>query len=79
MFHECAISSEIKKETIRFSSETAHIKKRDGVLRLSGDVQIEFGKFIIKSDFLNLLIKSYIGLPITLYVFPEDRKEKFLN
>ena len=58
LFHEHGISSEIKKETIRFSSETAHIKKRDGVLRLSGDVQIEYGKFIIKSDFLLAKTKS---------------------
>ena len=58
LFHEHGISSEIKKETIRFSSETAHIKKRDGVLRLSGDVQVEYGKFIIKSDFLMAKTKS---------------------
>ena len=58
MFHEYGISSDIKKEKIRFSSETAHIKKRDGILRLSGDVQIEYGKFIIKSDFLMAKTKS---------------------
>ena len=58
LFHEYGISSEIKKETIRFSSETAHIKKRDGILRLSGNVQIEYGKFIIKADFLLAKTKS---------------------
>ena len=58
MFHGYGISSEIKKETIQFSSETAHIKKRDGILRLSGDVQIKYGKFIIKSDFLMAKTKS---------------------
>ena len=58
LFHEYGISSEIKKETIQFSSETAHIKKRDGILRLSGDVQIKYGKFIIKSDFLMAKTKS---------------------
>ena len=58
LFHGYGISSEIKKETIQFSSETAHIKKRDGVLHLSGDVQIEYGKYIIKSDFLLAKTKS---------------------
>ena len=58
LFHGYGISSEIRKETIRFSSETAHIKKMDGILRLSGDVQIEYGKFIIKSDFLMAKTKS---------------------
>ena len=58
LFHGYGISSEIKKETIQFSSETAHIKKRDGILRLSGDVQIKYGKFVIKSDFLMAKTKS---------------------
>ncbi len=44
--------SEINKEVIRFSSETAHIKKKDGVLYLSGDVKISYGEYLIKSDFL---------------------------
>ena len=52
MFHEYGISSEVKKETIRFSSETAHIKKLDGVLRLSGEVSISYGQYVIKSDSL---------------------------
>ena len=44
--------SEIKKEVIRLSSETAHIKKKDGVLYLSGDVKISYRGYLIKSDFL---------------------------
>ena len=50
--HEYGISSETKKETIRLSSESAHIKKRDGILWLSGDVNIVYGQYVIKSDFL---------------------------
>ena len=45
-------ASEIEKEVIKFSSETAHIKKKDGVLHLSGDVTISYGQYLIKSDFL---------------------------
>ncbi|MDC3087331.1 LptA/OstA family protein [Paracoccaceae bacterium] len=45
-------SSEIKKEIIRFSSETAHVKKKDGLLYLSGDVKISYKGYLIKSDFL---------------------------
>ena len=52
LFHGYGISSEVKKEKIRFSSEAAHIKKRDGILRLSGDVNISYGQYVIKSDFL---------------------------
>ena len=51
-FYGSEISSEIKKEIIRFSSETAHIKKKDGVLSLSGDVKISYRGYLIKSDFL---------------------------
>ena len=46
-------ASEIKKEIIKFSSETAHFKKKDGVLYLSGDVQISYRGYLIKSDFLS--------------------------
>ena len=45
-------ASEIEREVIKFSSETAHIKKNDGVLHLSGDVTISYGQYLIKSDFL---------------------------
>ena len=44
--------AEIKKEIIKFSSETAHFKKKDGVLYLSGDVKISYKGYLIKSDFL---------------------------
>ena len=52
LFYDGAESSEIKKEIIRFSSETAQIKKRDGLLYLSGEVKILYGQYVIKSDFL---------------------------
>lgn len=45
-------ASDIKKEIIKFSSETAHIKKKHGVLNLSGDVKISYRDYLIKSDFL---------------------------
>ena len=51
-FYELGISSEIEKEIIRFSSETAHIRKKDGILHLSGQVTISYGQYIIKSDHL---------------------------
>ena len=51
-FYASETFSEIKKEIIRFSSETAHIKKKDGVLYLSGDVKISYREYLIKSDFL---------------------------
>ena len=52
LFYGGVASSEIKKEIIRFSSETAQIKKRDGLLYLSGEVKILYGQYVIKSDFL---------------------------
>ena len=39
-FHGAGISAEVKREVLRFSSETAQIKKSDGILHLSGDVKI---------------------------------------
>ena len=51
-FYASVTFSEIKKEIIRFSSETAQIKKKDGVLYLSGDVKISYKEYLIKSDFL---------------------------
>ena len=50
LFYNGAVSSEIKKEIIRFSSETAQIKKRDGLLYLSGEVKILYGQYVIHSD-----------------------------
>ncbi len=52
-FYGSGIGSEIKKETIKFSSETAQIKRTDGVLNLSGKVKISYGQYLIKSDFLS--------------------------
>ena len=46
------IASENKKDLIRFSSENAHIKRKDGLLHLSGNVKILYGQYLIKSDFL---------------------------
>ena len=42
------IASENKKEVIKFSSENAYIKKKDGVLHLSGNVEISYGQYLIK-------------------------------
>ena len=52
LFYQGTTSSEIKKNIIRFSSETAQLKKRDGLLYLSGEVKILYGQYVIKSDFL---------------------------
>ena len=52
LFHGTAISSEIKREVLRFSSDTAQIKKSDGILHLSGEVKISYGQYVIKSDLL---------------------------
>ena len=62
LFYKDAASSEIKKEIIRFSSETAQIKKRDGLLYLSGEVKILYGQYVIKSDFLVAKTNS-VGTP----------------
>ena len=52
LFFGLAVASDVKKEIIRFSSDTAHIKKRDGILHLSGGVKITYGQYVIKSDLL---------------------------
>ena len=52
LFHGTAISSEIKREILRFSSDTAQIKKSDGILHLSGEVKISYGQYVIRSDLL---------------------------
>ena len=51
-FYGSETVSEIKKEIIKFSSETANFKKKDGVLYLSGDVKISYRDYLIRSDFL---------------------------
>ena len=52
LFHGAGISSEVKREVLRFSSDTAQIKKSDGILHLSGEVKITYGQYVIKSDLL---------------------------
>ena len=52
LFHGIGISSEVKREVLRFSSDTAQIKKSDGILHLSGEVKISYGQYVIKSDLL---------------------------
>ena len=52
LFSGVGVPSDVKKELLRFSSETANIKKRDGTLHLSGEVKISYGQYVIKSDLL---------------------------
>ena len=52
LYHGAGISSEVKREVLRFSSDTAQIKKSDGILHLSGEVKISYGQYVIKSDLL---------------------------
>ena len=58
LFHEAGISSEVKREVLRFSSDTAQIKKRDGILHLSGEVKILYGQYVIRSDLLTAKTNS---------------------
>ena len=51
-FDGVGISSEVKREVLRFSSDTAQIKKSDGILHLSGEVKISYGQYVIRSDLL---------------------------
>ena len=52
LFHGAGISSEVKREVLRFSSDTAQIKKSDGILHLSGEVKITYGQYVIRSGLL---------------------------
>ena len=52
LFHGSGISSEVKREVLKFSSDTAQIKKNDGILHLSGEVKISYGQYVIRSDLL---------------------------
>jgi lipopolysaccharide transport protein LptA len=52
LLHGVGSSSEAKREVLKFSSDTAQIKKTDGILHLSGEVKISYGQYVIKSDFL---------------------------
>ena len=58
LFHGVGISSEVKREVLRFSSDTAQIKKRDGILHLSGEVKILYGQYVIRSDLLTAKTNS---------------------
>ena len=49
LFHGAGISAEVKREVLRFSSDTAQIKKSDGILHLSGEVKISYGQYVILS------------------------------
>ena len=52
LLHGVGISSEVKREVLKFSSDTAQIKKSDGILHLSGEVKISYGQYVIRSDLL---------------------------
>ena len=52
LFDGVGISSEVKREVLSFSSDTAQIKKSDGILHLSGEVKISYGQYVIRSDLL---------------------------
>ena len=52
LFYGVGISSEVKREVLRFSSDTAQIKKSDGILHLSGEVKISYGQYVIRSGLL---------------------------
>ena len=58
LFHGAGISSEVKREVLSFSSDTAQIKKSDGILHLSGEVKIFYGQYVIRSDLLTAKSKS---------------------
>ena len=59
LFYGLEVSSDVKKQIIRFSSETAHIRKKDGILHLSGQVTISYGQYIIQSDLLMAKTKKF--------------------
>tara|TARA_B100000614_G_scaffold230294_1_gene223506 strand:- start:896 stop:1390 length:495 start_codon:yes stop_codon:yes gene_type:complete len=52
LFHGAGVSSEVNREVLRFSSDTAQIKKSDGILHLSGEVKITYGQYVIRSGVL---------------------------
>ena len=62
LLHGVGISSEVKREVLRFSSHNAQIKKGDGILHLSGEVKISYGQYVIRSDLLMAKTNS-IGSP----------------
>ena len=62
LFHGAGVSSDVKREVLRFSSDTAQIKKSDGILHLSGEVKISYGQYVIRSGILMAKTNS-IGSP----------------
>ena len=60
------VSSDIKNEPVRFSSETAHIKKRDGILHLSGEVTISYAQYLIKADHLTARTNNVESPEVTI-------------
>ena len=62
LFHGAGVSSEVNREVLRFSSDTAQIKKSDGILHLSGEVKISYGQYVIRSGILMAKTNS-IGSP----------------
>ena len=58
LFNGAGISSEVKREVLRFSSDTAQIKKSDGILHLSGEVKIFYGQYVIRADLLTAKTNS---------------------
>ena len=58
LFYGVGISSEVKREVLRFSSDSAQIKKNDGILHLSGAVKISYGQYVIRSDLLTAKTNS---------------------
>ena len=66
IIHGVGISSEVKREVLRFSSDTAQIKKRDGILHLSGEVKILYGQYVIRSDLLTAKTNSIDSLEVKI-------------
>ena len=64
LFNGVGISSEVKREVLRFSSDTAQIKKSDGILHLSGEVKISYGQYVIRSDLLMAKTNSIDSLEV---------------
>ena len=58
LLHSVGLSSEVKKDIIKFSSDTAHIKKKEGVLHLSGKVTVSYGQYVIKSGLMTAKTNS---------------------
>ena len=77
LFHGAGISSEVKREVLRFSSDTAQIKKSDGILHLSGEVKISYGQYVIRSDLLTA--KTNIIDPTEVKIIEANKNIYFSN